>query len=137
MLWVWRRGRRTRAYANDGIARREPRQRIGLSSVYSAPPSSYADRAEMVALCNLLKRAMPACRTRDEGHKSSEAVEASTLRTCSVHVESSISMLGARQLGQGGTDLAMIQRAQQEGSRGRLRRLPYAAEAIAQNLLPQ
>src|SRR5712672_3184693 len=64
---------------------------LGLSSGLFTPPSSYADRAEMAALCNVLKRRNAAYFThlRDESNNVIEAVEEAIdiARTCGVHVE--------------------------------------------------
>src|ERR1700747_3661513 len=50
---------------------------LGLSSVLLPPPSSYADRSEMVALCNVLKRRNAGYFThiRDESNNVIQAVE--------------------------------------------------------------
>ena len=64
---------------------------LGLSTGLFTPPSSYADRAEIIALCQVVKRHNAAYFThiRDESNQVVEAVEEAIdiARTCGVHVE--------------------------------------------------
>src|SRR6201993_251064 len=116
---------------------------LGLSSGLFTPPSSYADRAEMVALCNVLKRRNAAYFThlRDESNDVIEAVEEAIdiARTCGVHVEIvHLKCSGLDNWGKAAQILAMIERARQEGLAVDCDAYPYAAGSNPlKNLLPQ
>jgi len=116
---------------------------LGLSSGLFTPPSSYADRAEMAALCNVLKRRNAAYFThlRDESNNVIEAVEEAIdiARTCGVHVEIvHLKCSGLDNWGKAAQILAMIERARQEGLAVDCDAYPYAAGSNPlKNLLPQ
>jgi N-acyl-D-amino-acid deacylase len=116
---------------------------LGLSSGLFTPPSSYAERAEMVALCNLLKRRNAAYFThlRDESNHVIEAVEEAIdiARTCGVHVEIvHLKCSGLDNWGKAAQILAMIEAARQEGLAVDCDAYPYAAGSNPlKNLLPQ
>src|SRR6202022_551544 len=116
---------------------------LGLSSGLFTPPSSYADRAEMVALCNVLKRWNAAYFThlRDESNKVIEAVEEAIdiARTCGVHVEIvHLKCSGLDNWGKAAQILAMIDSARAEGLAVDCDAYPYAAGSNPlKNLLPQ
>ena len=116
---------------------------LGLSSGLFTPPSSYADRAEMVALCNVLKRHNAAYFThlRDESNNVIEAVEEAIdiARTCGVHVEIvHLKCSGLDNWGKAAQILAMIDAARQEGLAVDCDAYPYAAGSNPlKNLLPQ
>src|ERR1700737_4558726 len=116
---------------------------LGLSSGLFTPPSSYADRAEIVALCNVLKRWNAAYFThlRDESNKVIEAVhEALHIpRPCGVHVEIvHLKCSGLDNWGKAAQILAMIEAARQEGLAVDCDAYPYAAGSNPlKNLLPQ
>jgi N-acyl-D-aspartate/D-glutamate deacylase len=116
---------------------------LGLSSGLFTPPSSYADRAEMVALCNVLRRHNAAYFThlRDESNKVIDAVEEAIdiARTCGVHVEIvHLKCSGLDNWGKAAQILAMIERARQEGLAVDCDAYPYAAGSNPlKNLLPQ
>src|SRR6266478_4293449 len=127
------------ALLEDGLAAGA----LGLSSGLFTPPSSYADRAEMVALCNVLKRWNAAYFThlRDESNKVIEAVEEAIdiARTCGVHVEIvHLKCSGLDNWGKAVQILAMIEAARQEGLAVDCDAYPYAAGSNPlKNLLPQ
>jgi N-acyl-D-amino-acid deacylase len=116
---------------------------LGLSSGLFTPPSSYADRAEMVALCNVLKRRNAAYFThlRDESNNVIDAVEEAIdiARTCGVHVEIvHLKCSGLDNWGKAAQILAMMERARQEGLAVDCDAYPYAAGSNPlKNLLPQ
>jgi N-acyl-D-aspartate/D-glutamate deacylase len=116
---------------------------LGLSSGLFTPPSSYADRSEMVALCNVLKRRNAAYFThlRDESNNVIDAVEEAIdiARTCGVHVEIvHLKCSGLDNWGKAAQILAMIERARQEGLAVDCDAYPYAAGSNPlKNLLPQ
>src|SRR5437762_3848104 len=116
---------------------------LGLSSGLFTPPSSYADRAEMVALCNVLKRhnAVYFTHLRDESNKVIEAVEEAIdiARTCGVHVEIvQLKCSGLDNWGKAAQILAMIEAARQQGLAVDCDAYPYAAGSNPlKNLLPQ
>src|SRR6266404_5277163 len=116
---------------------------LGLSSGLFTPPSSYADRAEMAALCNVLKRRNAAYFThlRDESNKVIEAVEEAIdiARTCGIHVEIvHLKCSGLDNWGKAAQILAMIEAARQEGLAVDCDAYPYAAGSNPlKNLLPQ
>jgi N-acyl-D-amino-acid deacylase len=116
---------------------------LGLSSGLFTPPSSYADRAEMVALCNVLRRHNAAYFThlRDESNNVTAAVEEAIdiARTCHVHVEIvHLKCSGLDNWGKAMQILAMIDAARQEGLAVDCDAYPYAAGSNPlKNLLPQ
>ena len=116
---------------------------LGLSSGLFTPPSSYADRAEMIALCNVLKRRNGGYFThlRDESNNVIEAVEEAIdiARTCGVHVEIvHLKCSGLDNWGKAAQILAMIEAARQEGLAVDCDAYPYAAGSNPlKNLLPQ
>jgi N-acyl-D-amino-acid deacylase len=116
---------------------------LGLSSGLFTPPSSYADRVEMVALCNVLKRRNAAYFThlRDESNNVIEAVEEAIdiARTCGVHVEIvHLKCSGLDNWGKAAQILVMIERARQDGLAVDCDAYPYAAGSNPlKNLLPQ
>ena len=116
---------------------------LGLSSGLFTPPSSYADRAEMVALGNVLKRRNAAYFThlRDESNNVIAAVEEAIdiARTCGVHVEIvHLKCSGLDNWGKAAQILAMIDGARQEGLAVDCDAYPYAAGSNPlKNLLPQ
>ncbi len=116
---------------------------LGLSSGLFTPPSSYADRVEMVALCHVLKRHDAAYFThlRDESNKVIEAVEEAIdiARACRVHVEIvHLKCSGLDNWGKASQILAMIEKARQQGLAVDCDAYPYAAGSNPlKNLLPQ
>ena len=116
---------------------------LGLSSGLFTPPSSYADRAEMVALCNVLRRHNAAYFThlRDESNNVIAAVEEAIdiARTCRVHVEIvHLKCSGLDNWGKAAQVLAMIEAARHEGLAVDCDAYPYAAGSNPlKNLLPQ
>ena len=116
---------------------------LGLSSGLFTPPSSYADRSEMVALCNVLKRRNAGYFThlRDESNNVIAAVEEAIdiARTCGVHVEIvHLKCSGLDNWGKAAQILAMIETAREEGLAVDCDAYPYAAGSNPlKNLLPQ
>jgi N-acyl-D-amino-acid deacylase len=116
---------------------------LGLSTGLFTPPSSYADRAEIVALCAVLKRHNAAYFThiRDESNKVIESVEEAIdiARTCAVHVEIvHLKCSGLDNWGKAARILAMIEAARAEGLAIDCDAYPYAAGSNPlKNLLPQ
>jgi N-acyl-D-amino-acid deacylase len=116
---------------------------LGLSTGLFTPPSSYADRAEIVALCAVLKRHNAAYFThiRDESNKVIEAIEEAIdiARTCGVHVEIvHLKCSGLDNWGKAARILAMIEAARAEGLAIDCDAYPYAAGSNPlKNLLPQ
>ena len=116
---------------------------LGLSSGLFTPPSSYADRAEIVALCNVLRRHHAAYFThiRDESNRVVEAVDEAIdiARTCGVHVEIvHLKCSGTDNWGKVAHILAMIEAARAEGLAVDCDSYPYAAGSNPlKNLLPQ
>src|SRR6202048_1399998 len=116
---------------------------LGLSSGLFTPPSSYADRAEMAALCNVLKRRNAAYFThlRDESNQVLESVEEAIdiARTCGVHVEIvHLKCSGLDNWGKAAQVLAMLDRAREGGLDIDCDSYPYAAGSTPlKNLLPQ
>jgi N-acyl-D-amino-acid deacylase len=116
---------------------------LGLSSGLFTPPSSYADRAEMVPLCNVLRRHNAAYFThlRDESNNVIAAVEEAIdiARTCRVHVEIvHLKCSGLDNWGKAAQILGMIDAARQEGLAVDCDSYPYAAGSNPlKNLLPQ
>jgi N-acyl-D-amino-acid deacylase len=116
---------------------------LGLSSGLFTPPSSYADRSEMVALCNVLKRRNGGYFThiRDESNNVIQAVEEAIdiARTCGVHVEIvHLKCSGLDNWGKAAQILAMIEAARQNGLAVDCDAYPYRAGSNPlKNLLPQ
>jgi N-acyl-D-aspartate/D-glutamate deacylase len=116
---------------------------LGLSTGLFTPPSSYADRDEIMALCGVLKRHNAAYFThlRDEANKVVEAVEEAIdiARTCRVHVEIvHLKCSGLDNWGKAARILAMIAAARAEGLAIDCDAYPYAAGSNPlKNLLPQ
>ncbi len=115
---------------------------LGLSTGLFTPPSSYADRDEIVALCTVLKRHNAAYFThiRDEANNVVAAVEEAIeiARTCGVHVEIvHLKCSGLDNWGKAGHVLAMIGAARAEGLAIDCDAYPYAAGSNPlKNLLP-
>ena len=105
-------------------------------------PSSYADRAEIVALCNVLRRRNAAYFThlRDESNHVIPAVEEAIdiARTCRGHVEIvHLKCSGTDNWGKAAQILAMIDQARTEGCNIDCDAYPYTAGANPlKNLLP-
>jgi N-acyl-D-amino-acid deacylase len=116
---------------------------LGLSSGLFTPPGSYADRAEMVALCNVLKRHNAGYFThlRDESNQVLESVDEAIdiARTCGVHVEIvHLKCSGMDNWGKAARVLAMLDAAREEGLAVDCDAYPYAAGSNPlKNLLPQ
>jgi len=116
---------------------------LGLSSGLFTPPSSYANRAEMVSLCNVLKRRNAGYFThlRDESNNVIAAVEEAIdiARTCGVHVEIvHLKCSGLDNWGKAARILAMIDAARKEGLAVDCDAYPYPAGSNPlKNLLPQ
>jgi N-acyl-D-amino-acid deacylase len=116
---------------------------LGLSTGLFTPPSSYAGRDEIVALCNVLKRhnALYFTHLRDESNHVIEAVEEAIdiARTCGVHVEIvHLKCSGLDNWGKAARILAMIEAARAEGLAVDCDAYPYAAGSNPlKNLLPQ
>jgi N-acyl-D-amino-acid deacylase len=116
---------------------------LGFSTGLFTPPSSYADRAEIVALCNVVKRhnALYFTHIRDESNKVIEAVEEAIdiARTCGVHVEIvHLKCSGTDNWGKAARILGMIEAAREEGLAVDCDAYPYAAGSNPlKNLLPQ
>jgi N-acyl-D-amino-acid deacylase len=116
---------------------------LGLSTGLFTPPSSYADRDEIVALCNVLKihNALYFTHLRDEANKVEEAVEEAIdiARSCGVHVEIvHLKCSGLDNWGKAGRILAKIEAARAEGLAIDCDAYPYAAGSNPlKNLLPQ
>jgi N-acyl-D-amino-acid deacylase len=116
---------------------------LGLSSGLFTPPSSYADRAEMVALGNVLKRRNGGYFThlRDEANNVVQAVEEAIdiARSCGVHVEIvHLKCSGLDNWGKAAQILAMIEAARHEGLAVDCDAYPYRAGSNPlKNLLPQ
>jgi N-acyl-D-amino-acid deacylase len=116
---------------------------LGLSTGLFTPPSSYADRAEIMALCAVLKRHNAAYFThiRNESNKVVESVEEAidVARTCGVHVEIvHLKCSGLDNWGKAAPILAMIEAARAEGLAIDCDAYPYAAGSNPlKNLLPQ
>jgi N-acyl-D-amino-acid deacylase len=116
---------------------------LGLSTGLFTPPGSYADRGEILALCDVLKRHNAAYFThiRDEANKVVEAVEEAIdiARTSGVPVEIvHLKCSGLDNWGKAGDILAMIAAARAEGLAVDCDAYPYAAGSNPlKNLLPQ
>ncbi len=116
---------------------------LGLSTGLFTPPSSYADRAEIIALCQVVKRHNAAYFThiRDESSRVVEAVEEAIdiARSCGVHVEIvHLKCSGMDNWGKAKRILEMIEAARAEGLAIDCDAYPYAAGSNPlKNLLPQ
>ncbi len=116
---------------------------LGLSTGLFTPPSSYADRAEIIALCQVVKRHNAAYFThiRDESSRVVEAVEEAIdiARSCGVHVEIvHLKCSGMDNWGKARRILEMIEAARAEGLAIDCDAYPYAAGSNPlKNLLPQ
>jgi N-acyl-D-amino-acid deacylase len=116
---------------------------LGLSTGLFTPPSSYADRAEILALCDVLKRRNAAYFThiRDEANNVVAAVEEAIdiARTAGVHVEIvHLKCSGLDNWGKARDILTMIAAARAEGLAVDCDAYPYAAGSNPlKNLLPQ
>ncbi len=116
---------------------------LGLSTGLFTPPSSYADRAEIIALCQVVKRHNAAYFThiRDESSRVVEAVEEAIdiARTCGVHVEIvHLKCSGMDNWGKARRILEIIEAARAEGLAIDCDAYPYAAGSNPlKNLLPQ
>ncbi|MGH7065334.1 MAG: N-acyl-D-amino-acid deacylase family protein, partial [Stellaceae bacterium] len=116
---------------------------LGLSTGLFTPPSSYAERDEIVALCQVLKHrnGLYFTHIRDESSKVVEAVaEAIDIaRTCRVHVEIvHLKCSGLDNWGKAAAILGMIEQARAEGLAVDCDAYPYAAGSNPlKNLLPQ
>ena len=116
---------------------------LGLSTGLFTPPSSYADRAEIIALCQVVKRHNAAYFThiRDESNQVVEAVEEAIdiARSCGVHVEIvHLKCSGMDNWGKAKRILEMIEAARAEGLAIDCDAYPYAAGSNPlKNLLPQ
>jgi N-acyl-D-amino-acid deacylase len=116
---------------------------LGLSTGLFTPPSSYADRAEIVALCNVLKRHNAGYFThiRDEANNVISAVEEALdiARTSGVHVEIvHLKCSGLDNWGKAAQILAMLEAARREGLAVDCDAYPYTAGSNPlKNLLPQ
>jgi N-acyl-D-amino-acid deacylase len=116
---------------------------IGFSTGLFTPPSSYAERAEIVALCQVVKRhnARYFTHIRDEANKVIEAVEEAIdiARSCAIHVEIvHLKCSGLDNWGKAGQILAMLDCARAEGLAIDCDAYPYdAGSNPLKNLLPQ
>jgi N-acyl-D-amino-acid deacylase len=116
---------------------------IGFSTGLFTPPSSYAERAEIVALCHVVKRhnARYFTHVRDESNNVLEAIEEAIdiARTCGIHVEIvHLKCSGLDNWGKAGQILAMLDSARAEGLAIDCDAYPYAAGSNPlKNLLPQ
>ncbi len=116
---------------------------LGLSTGLFTPPSSYAGRDEIVALCDVLKRhnALYFTHLRDESNNVVQSVEEAIdiARTCGVHVEIvHLKCSGLDNWGKAAGILAMIEAARAEGLAVDCDAYPYAAGSNPlKNLLPQ
>ncbi len=115
---------------------------LGLSTGLFTPPSSYADRDEILSLCAVLKRHNAAYFThlRDESDNVVEAVEEAidVARTAGVHVEIvHLKCSGLDNWGKAARILTMIDAAKAEGLAIDCDAYPYAAGSNPlKNLLP-
>jgi N-acyl-D-amino-acid deacylase len=116
---------------------------LGLSTGLFTPPSSYAERAEILALGAVLKRHNAGYFThlRDEANAVAAAVEEAidVARSCNVHVEIvHLKCSGLDNWGKAAQLLGMIERARAEGLAIDCDAYPYAAGSNPlKNLLPQ
>jgi N-acyl-D-amino-acid deacylase len=116
---------------------------LGLSSGLFTAPGAYAEPAEMIALCNVVKRYNAGYFThlRDESNKVLEAVEEAiaVARECRVHVEIvHFKCSGVDNWGKAAQVLAMIAQARADGLDIDCDAYPYTAGSNPlKNLLPQ
>jgi N-acyl-D-amino-acid deacylase len=116
---------------------------LGLSTGLFTPPSSYAEREEIVALCDVVKRHNAGYFThiRNEANNSIAAVEEAIdiARTCGIHVEIvHLKCSGLDNWGKSAQILAMIEAARAEGLSVDCDAYPYCAGGNPlKNLLPQ
>ena len=116
---------------------------LGLSTGLFTPPSSYAERDEIVALAHVLKRrnALYFTHLRDESNKVFAAVEEAIdiARTCGVHVQIvHLKCSGLDNWGKAAEILGLIEQARAEGLAVDCDAYPYAAGSNPlKNLLPQ
>jgi len=116
---------------------------LGLSTGLFTPPGSYAERDEIVALGNVLKRhnALYFTHLRDESNNVIAAVEEAIdiARTCAVHVEIvHLKCSGLDNWGKARQILGMIEQARADGLAVDCDSYPYAAGSNPlKNLLPQ
>jgi N-acyl-D-amino-acid deacylase len=116
---------------------------LGLSSGLFTAPGSYAEPAEMIALCNVVKRHNGAYFThiRDESNRVLEAVEEAIeiAEACKVHVEIvHFKCSGVDNWGKASRALGMIASARARGLDVDCDSYPYTAGSNPlKNLLPQ
>src|SRR5215475_7497188 len=116
---------------------------LGFSSGLFTPPGSYAEPAEMVALCRVLKPygAGYFTHVRDEADRVLEAVEEAIAiaETCNVHVEIvHLKCSGVNNWGKARRVLDMIAAARERGLEVDCDAYPYTAGSNPlKNLLPQ
>jgi N-acyl-D-amino-acid deacylase len=116
---------------------------LGLSSGLFTPPGSYAAPAEMIALCNVVKRHNGAYFThlRDESNKVLDAVEEAIAiaETCGVHVEIvHFKCSGMDNWGKTAQALELIAAARERGCDIDCDFYPYVAGSNPlKNILPQ
>ena len=116
---------------------------LGLSSGLFTAPGSYAEPAEMIALCNVVRRHNAGYFThlRDESNKVLEAVEEAiaVARECRIHVEIvHFKCSGMDNWGKAARVLAMIADARRQGLDIDCDAYPYTAGSNPlKNLLPQ
>ena len=116
---------------------------LGMSSGLFTAPGSYAQRDEIVALCNVLKRYNAAYFThiRDESNKVLEAVDEAIdiAETCGIHVEIvHLKCSGLDNWGKASEALKRIDAAKQRGLEIDCDSHPYTAGSNPlKNLMPQ
>jgi N-acyl-D-amino-acid deacylase len=115
---------------------------LGLSSGLFTPPGSYADRAEMVALGQVLRRygAGYSSHIRDEANRVFEAVREAIAvgESCGVHVQiAHLKLSGTDNWGGAAALLAEVEAARQRGVQVDADQYPYTtATNPLRNLLP-
>jgi N-acyl-D-amino-acid deacylase len=130
---------RMRSLLDEGLAAGA----LGLSTGLFTPPSSYAARDEIAALCQVLKRhnGLYFTHIRDESNRVVEAVEEAIdiARSCGVHVQIvHLKCSGLDNWGKAAEILGMIEKARAEGLAVDCDAYPYAAGSNPlKNLLPQ
>lgn len=116
---------------------------LGMSSGLFTSPGSYADRAEMIALCEVLKRRNAGYFThiRDESNRVLEAVDEAidVAETCGIHVEIvHFKCSGMDNWGKAATALKKIEAARARGVDVDCDAHPYTAGSNPlKNLMPQ
>jgi N-acyl-D-amino-acid deacylase len=116
---------------------------LGLSTGLFTPPSSYAERAEIIALCAVVKRhnARYFTHIRDEANQVLQSVEEAIdiARSCGIHVEIvHLKCSGLDNWGKAGRILDMLEEARADGLDIDCDAYPYAAGSNPlKNLLPQ